>query len=145
MIKQCDINQIEQVAYLAQTIYRQHSVEDLCHIFKKCISRSDSHLIVKEIAGVVVGFAQFELRHEYVEGVKQSPCVYLEGITVDQNFRQKGFAKELVKAGEIWGKELNCTEFASDCELENIESYLFHQSIGFKEVSRSIHFVKKLN
>ena len=58
---------------------------------------------------------------------------------------KKGIAKALVLKGEEWAKSKNCEEFASDCEVENIESYLFHQQIGFREVSRNIHFVKKID
>lgn len=45
---------------------------------------------------------------------------------------------------EKWAKEHCCTEFASDCEVDNLASEQFHKAIGFKEVSRNIHFVKPL-
>ena len=38
-----------------------------------------------------------------------------------------------------------CIEFASDCELTNIESLQFHLAIGFAEANRIICFTKKLN
>lgn len=44
------------------------------------------------------------------------------------------------------GRLLNkgCSEFASDCELINETSRLFHINSGFKEVNRVICFTKKL-
>lgn len=76
--------------------------------------------------------------------MKNSPCGYLEGVFVECPYRRKGIAKALVIKGEEWVKSKNCEEFASDCELENVESYLLHQQIGFREVSRNIHFVKEI-
>ena len=37
-----------------------------------------------------------------------------------------------------------CKEFASDCEITNDSSIKLHQSLGFDEASRLVHFVKKL-
>lgn len=45
---------------------------------------------------------------------------------------------------EKWAKEHCCTEFASDCSVDNFAGEQFHKAIGFKEVSRNIHFVKPL-
>jgi aminoglycoside 6'-N-acetyltransferase I len=41
-------------------------------------------------------------------------------------------------------KDKGCTEFASDCELDNKESLEFHKAIGFEEVNRIICFRKNL-
>jgi aminoglycoside 6'-N-acetyltransferase I len=69
---------------------------------------------------------------------------YLEGIFVSEPYRKKGIARQLLTACEGWAKEKGCTEFASDCELTNIQSLRFHQSIGFEEANRIICFTKKL-
>jgi hypothetical protein len=34
--------------------------------------------------------------------------------------------------------------FASDCELDNESSRLFHEAIGLGEVERTIHFVMNI-
>ena len=93
---------------------------------------------------VPVGFAQCQLRHDYVEGTKTSPAGYLEGVYVRENFRKKGCARALLAACEQWAKKMGCTEFASDCELENEKSLAFHLKAGFEEVNRIICFTKKL-
>ena len=41
-------------------------------------------------------------------------------------------------------KEKGCTEFASDCELDNAESLRFHLALGFMEANRIICFRKEL-
>ena len=84
------------------------------------------------------------VRVDYVEGTKSSPVGYLEGIYIQEKYRLKGYARELVKACEEWAKNKGCSEFASDCELTNKESYSFHKKVGFKEANRIICFNKKI-
>ena len=91
-----------------------------------------------------VGFAQCGLRRDYVEGTDSSPVGYLEGIYVAEDCRNKGVAKALLSACEDWAREQGCTEFASDCELDNTASLRFHLNVGFQESNRIICFTKKL-
>lgn len=46
---------------------------------------------------------------------------------------------------ETWAKEKHCSEFASDCELDNADSLKFHLAVGFREANRIICFQKKLD
>lgn len=73
-----------------------------------------------------------------------SPVGYLEGIYVKEEYRRKGIGQKLLNFGTFWVKEKGCKEFASDCEIDNIESLSFHTKMGFLEVSRNIHFNKQL-
>ena len=91
-----------------------------------------------------IGFAQCGFRHDYVEGTETSPVGYLEGVFVEAAYRRQGIARELVKACQIFAKEQGCTEFASDCELDNVESLQFHLKMGFEEANRIICFTMKL-
>ena len=91
-----------------------------------------------------VGFAQCQLRHDYVEGTESSPVGYLEGIYVAEEYRKHGIARELLSVCETWAKGKGCAEFASDCELENTQSLQFHLNVGFEEANRIICFTKKL-
>ena len=61
-----------------------------------------------------------------------------------EEFRHKGFAKEILSECEKWTKEKGCTEFASDCELDNEDSLRFHMAMGFIEAGRIICFKKEL-
>lgn len=79
-----------------------------------------------------------------MEGTESSPVGYLEGIFVEEKYRKNGYAKELLLSCEIWAKDKGCIEFASDCELVNNESLLFHMSMGFIEANRIICFKKKI-
>ncbi len=91
-----------------------------------------------------VGFIYLKNRSDYVEGTTTSPITYIEGIYVKPGFLKSGVGKELVEIGENWGKNKGCTEYASDTELNNQISIQFHKSVGFKEVKRSINFVRKI-
>jgi len=91
-----------------------------------------------------VAFISLELRHDYVEGTDSSPVGYLEGIYVKPSYRKHGIARELVEFAKKWALSKGCTEFASDCELGNEASRLFHNQLGFKEANRVICFTMDL-
>ena len=59
-------------------------------------------------------------------------------------YRKQGIAKKLLEECEKWSLKKGCTEFASDCELNNSISFNFHLSVGFEEANRIICFRKKL-
>lgn len=91
-----------------------------------------------------IGFAQCQLRHDYVEGCDTSPVGFLEGIYVSDGYRHGGVARALLHACEDWARSMGCTEFASDCEIDNQASLAWHLNAGFEEVNRTIWFAKKL-
>ena len=91
-----------------------------------------------------VGFAQCQLRHDYVEGCETSPVGFLEGIYVAEGFRLTGTGRALLAACESWAISMGCSEFASDCELDNAVSHAWHIKNGFTEMGRTIWFAKKL-
>ena len=113
--------------------------------FVEIIRSPEGVIFLGEIDGQNIGFAQCQLRHDYVEGTETSPVGYLEGIFIEEKYRKKGYAKQLLAACENWALEQGCTEFASDCELDNTESLKFHMSLGFEEANRVICFTKSLN
>ena len=91
-----------------------------------------------------VAFVSLSLRNDYVEGTDSSPVGYLEGIYVKPNFRGRGIGREMVDFARKWAADHGCIQFASDCELDNEASRLFHGRLGFKEVNRCIFFVVDL-
>ena len=94
--------------------------------------------------GGAIGFSQVQLRRDYVEGTETSPVGYLEGLYVKEPERNKGYARQLVRAAEAWAEQHGCTEFASDVELHNVESQSMHERLGFTEVNRIVCYVKPL-
>jgi aminoglycoside 6'-N-acetyltransferase I len=108
------------------------------------IPKPDAAFFLAYAEETAVGFAQCQLRYDYVEGTDFSPVGYLEGIYVAEACRKHGVARELLSACETWAKSKGCTEFASDCELDNTQSLEFHLNVGFEEANRIICFTKKL-
>ena len=132
------------VAKLAIQMWEDNVLEELAAELAELMKSPEAAVFLGMVDGQAIGFAQCQLRHDYVEGTETSPVGYLEGIFIEEAYRRKGFAKQLLVACEAWAKEQGCTEFASDCELTNTESLKFHLSLGFEEANRVICFTKKL-
>lgn len=143
MVRVAFESDIEEVAKLASNIW-SGEITSLIEDFISMIESEDKIIFIKEINNNVIGFAQCGLRRDYVEGTASSPVGYLEGIFIEEKYRKNGYARELLFACENWAKEKHCTEFASDCEIENMESLNFHLKLGFIEANRIICFTKKL-
>lgn len=132
------------IARMAVKMWNNHTTEDLANEFKNIITSEEGVIFILSIDGHPAGFAQCQLRHDYVEGTDSSPVGYLEGIFVEQEYRNKGYARKLLERCEKWAKNKGYTEFASDCELHNETSLAFHLKVGFSEANRIICFAKKL-
>ena len=120
------------------------TIEEAKGILTEYFESEERAVFAQEAGGKYVGLALCSLRHDYVEGCDNSPVGYLEGIVVDKQFRKNGIANILCKECEEWAKTKGCSEFASDCELDNTESLKFHLSIGFEEENRIICFKKMI-
>ena len=144
MIKKATVDDALCVAKLAIQMWEDNTLEGLTEDLAEIIGSPESAVFLLYGDETAIGFAQCQLRHDYVEGTDSSPVGYLEGIFVEEAYRNKGYAKELLKQCEAWAKEMDCTEFASDCELDNIGSLAFHLKMGFEEANRVICFTKRL-
>ena len=144
MIRQAQRGDLPAITGLASRLWPDATVPELEDSFSSLLSHSDAAVFLAFSNSQPVGFAQCQLRHDYVEGTDSSPVGYLEGIYVAELHRRRGFARLLLAACEVWAQEQGCTEFASDCELDNIDSFHFHLGLGFEEANRIICFTKKL-
>lgn len=134
----------QAIAVMAVKMWTSHTVNELAQGFADAIRNPDCAVFILTDDDKAVGFAQCGLRHDYVEGTESSPVGYLEGIFVEEAYRKKGYAKQLLERCEEWAKEKGCSEFASDCEIDNEVSRQFHHGAGFREANRIICFTKKL-
>ncbi len=144
MIKEAKKADSAVLAELSLHMWSDNSLSSLRDDFEKLTEEDESVCFIKYADESPVGFAQCGLRRDYVEGTGTSPVGYLEGIFVLEEYRLRGYAKELLSRCEEWAKEKHCSEFASDCELENDDSLKFHIAAGFEEANRIICFRKKL-
>lgn len=99
--------------------------------------------------------------HEFIRRTPEEYEVWIEGVSKEceileirllndlrklglEEYRKRGFAKELLAYCEEWALNKKCTEFASDCEIDNEISLQFHLAMGFKVANLIICFNKKL-
>lgn len=144
MIRKATCVDASAVANLAIQMWEDNTIEGLTADLAEIIGKPESAVFLLYDGERAIGFAQCQLRHDYVEGTDSSPVGYLEGIFVEAAYRKKGYAKKLLEQCENWAKDMGCTEFASDCELTNTGSLAFHLKMGFEEANRVICFTKKL-
>ena len=144
MIRKAEIKDLSILAEWACQLWPDHTVEEMCAEFAEILAKPDAAFFLAYAEETAVGFAQCQLRYDYVEGTDSSPVGYLEGIYVTEEYRKQGVARELLTACESWAKAKGCSEFASDCELDNVQSLQFHLNVGFEEANRIICFTKKL-
>ena len=143
-IKRAQIEDAEALAALAIQMWTDHVPEDLTEEFRRLVTNDDAVCFIRYVEDKPIAFAQGQLRRDYVEGTESAPVGYLEGIFVAEGYRKQGFAAELLSECEKWAKEKGCTEFASDCEIDNADSLSFHMAMGFEEANRIICFRKDL-
>ena len=105
MVRSASKNDLKIVADLAVLMWGDNSVDELADEFSERISKGDAQLFLKYEDDIPVGFVQCQLRYDYVEGTKTTPVGYLEGIFILEKYRNRGYAKELLKKCEMWAKD----------------------------------------
>ena len=143
-IQKAELNNLQELATLAGTLWPHHTAAEMADEYRVGMENPNVAFFLAYEGDTAVGFAQCQLRHDYVEGTENSPVGYLEGIFVAEQYRNQGTARMLLTACENWARTKDCTEFASDCELTNTQSLCFHLNVGFTEANRIICFTKKL-
>ena len=143
-VRKAETEDARTAAGLAAELWPHHGVDELAEEIRGSLAEKEYALFLYEEQGRAAGFAECRLRHDYVEGTESSPVGYLEGIYVKAGDRGRGIARRLLSACEDWAREQGCTEFASDCELDNTESQGFHRAVGFREANRLVAYTRKL-
>jgi len=145
LVKRAAPGDAEQVASLALALWPDHDPGEMQSEIAGSLAMSDTAFFLARRGEEAVGFAQCQLRHDYVEGTDTRPVGYLEGIYVEEAERRRGVARALLARCEAWARAKGCTMFASDCEWDNAQSLSFHMAVGFREANRIICFVKDLS
>ena len=129
-------------AVLCNELWPHNSIDEMLDEFARG-EYNDEYLL--RIDGEFAAFISLSIRNDYVEGKKDSnPVGYLEAIYVRAQYRKNGIARELIDFAKKWSIERGCTMLASDCELSNEGSRLFHNKIGFTETNINVHFTLDL-
>ena len=144
MIRKAQAEDLDAIVALAALLWPETDAAELRQEFRAHTDDGECAVFLAAEDGRDIGFAQCQLRHDYVEGTESSPVGYLEGIFVREGYRLRGTAAELLRSCEEWAAGQGCREFASDCELSNADSLAFHLKAGFAEANRIICFTKRL-
>lgn len=134
---------LELVALMRQ-LWPDAPVAELTPEVRLGIRSGKMHYFIAE-TDEPVGFCQLSFRHDYVPGTSTSPTAFIEGIYVIEAARQQDVGTRLVEAASVYARSNGCDELASDTEIENVGSQQFHERIGFQEVERTVHYIKKLS
>ena len=144
-VRKAEAKDLPILGELACGLWPHHTPDAMRAEMAETLEMPDAAFFLAFAEKTAVGFAQCQLRRDYVEGTDSYPVGYLEGIYVLPGHRRQGIAKALLSACESWAKSMGCREFASDCELTNKDSLRFHLNVGFREANRIICFVRELN
>ena len=144
VIQRADRKHLDEVTSLGLKLWPDHDWNELREEFEDLLQSRHDAIYIALVENKVAGFLHMSLRTDYVEGSTTSPVGYVEGIFVEEEYRNRGIAKRLVQAGEQWAKTMGCEEIASDTELYNQASQAFHKKIGFTEAARIVAYIKRL-
>ena len=110
---------------------------------KLLVDRDSAIFVASNEQGYLVAFIETGLR-DYAEGCETSPVGYILAWYVDPHVRGQKLGRELIRVAEQWAREKGCREMASDTWLDNDASIQAHLKMGYYEVDRLVHFVKRL-
>ena len=99
MIRKANLNDLPRLTELALELWPDNAVDKMYYDLGKIMTSGESVFFLAYREDTAVGFAQCQLRHDYVEGTSSSPVGYLEGIYVRASDRHLGFAGH-VKIGQ---------------------------------------------
>ncbi len=142
MLYQAGREALPLLTKLALELWPAHTAAELTKELSPLLESEEAAFFIAANGSGPVGFAQCQLRRDYVEGAQSSPVGYLEGIYIRPPYRGQGWARALLRECEGWAASKGCREFASDCELDNLASQAFHLHAGFAEAGRVVCFIK---
>ena len=94
------------------------------------LNEANSHILVTEIGGVVVGFVNFATRktilHRGLSGL-------IDELIVAKSYRGKGVGKQLLSSAIEKSRQLGCCEVEVSTEKTNIKAREFFRQCGFTE------------
>jgi len=101
-------------------------------------------LVAEDDAGGLIGFLEVGLR-SHADGCDPArPVGFVEGWFVQEEFRNRGVGKGLMRSAEDWSRAQGCLEMASDALIDNVGSQRAHEALSFDVVDRCVHFRKGL-
>lgn len=76
MVRVAEQNDLKILANLAVQMWKHHSEKEIKAEFSYIMAKPEMRFFLKYEKEIPVGFAQCQLRHDYVEGTKTTPVGY---------------------------------------------------------------------
>jgi aminoglycoside 6'-N-acetyltransferase I len=145
IIRQILTEDYDEWLRLRSALWPRHKTSDLKFEMEKILADPEQPVFVAaRSVGDLCGFLEVSIR-KWAEGCTSNRIGYLEGWYVDPGWRNRSIGRKLVEAAEKWARGKNCSEMASDTDLDYPLSPKAHTRLGYQEVQRTIHFRKKLS
>jgi aminoglycoside 6'-N-acetyltransferase I len=140
----------EQLARMRAVLWpessaEEHALELVTMLDGRAASTLPTIVFVAEMSGgPLVGFLEAGLR-SHADGCDPSHAVgFIEGWYVIESERCRGIGRRLLATAEDWARDRGCVEMASDTWVDNKVSQRVHESMGYLEVDRCVHYRKRL-
>jgi len=143
-IEDTSLDNLKELAALKVELWPESDFDEELQNCELLLLSVNEACFLARVDNQYVGFIQLSLRADYVEGASTAPVAYVEGLYVRPSHRKAGVARRLIEFGLAWGKEMGCVEYASDAEWQNESSIRFHKHLGFEEVGRTVHFLRRI-
>ena len=129
------------LAQLAIKVYHA-TEEEMVEEYSSSLRKASWAMFLAEDEGKPIGFMDASIRPGYVNGADDEPVAFCEGVFVEEGYRRNGVARRLLKEAEKWASEQGARTFASDRELDNELSGIWHEGVGFGETERVVYYAK---
>jgi len=101
-------------------------------------------VFVAESNARLLGFVHAGLR-SHADGCDAGrPVGFIEGWYVAPESRRQQIGARLIAVAETWARTQGCVEMGSDTWLDAVDSQQAHESLGYEEVDRCVHYRKQL-
>ena len=125
-----------EVANLAIQMWEDNSIEGLTEEFIELIEKEDAQIFIKFVQDKAVGFAQCQLRYDYVEGTESSPVGYLEGIFLEKEYRGKGYATECLNYAKRIAQNENAYKMMLLTGSKKESTLNFYKNAGYNSTDK---------
>lgn len=135
---------ISMLTEMTLELWPECDFEEELESWKEISNDAGNYCVLAKSNNQYAGFIHVAIRNDYVEGADFGKTAYVEGLFVKKSYRNNGIASLLLQHAEEWVKSKGIRQIASDTEVGNLNSQLFHKKAGFEEVNRIVCFLKNI-
>jgi GNAT superfamily N-acetyltransferase len=107
--------------------------QELKNRIMEIMQGNDSALLVADLSGKAIGFAEVYLRHTDPDNPAVTPMDYahLQSLMVTQEFRHQGIGIQLLQTVEVWACEQGAVEIRLDIWEFSAGPLVFYEKSGY--------------